>query len=63
MNDLWRKLINKIVTSNGEGHALLQKHINEGLVSEEEGSIIKLRASAILLEQRLSMLAEKIEAL
>ena len=61
MNSLWAHLVNRIVTDNGQGHAELARRLDAGEVTEEESVFIKLKASAILLEQRISALVSNIE--
>ena len=63
MKSLFAELIHKIVSTNGEGHKRLEKHIESGEITIEEGELIKLRASAIILEKRLTELSASVESL
>lgn len=60
---LLAKLIRKVVTEDGVGTAEVERCFEAGEISEEEKAIIMLRASTILVDDKLNEMKAKIEVL
>jgi len=56
---LFTRLINLIVTQNGNGHKQLEAKVKNGELSESDAAIIKLRAAATILNNKLDELSAK----
>ena len=57
---LFTRLINLIVTQNGKGHKQLEAKVKNGELSKSDASIIKLRAAATILNNKLDEIAAKV---
>lgn len=51
--ELLTRLVNLLVTKNGEGHKELESLLEDGEISEKDAELIKLRANTLLLSYRL----------
>lgn len=60
-NKLFLRLIQKIVTEDGAGHAELKKKVSAGEVTEEERAIIILRANTIIFKNKIEALSQKVD--
>jgi len=58
--DLFTKLINMIVSQNGTGHKKLDEKVSNGEISKSEAAIIKLRAAATILSNKLDDISAKV---